>query len=126
MNLILLSDTFAVCRLAADALIPAWASGPFVSITRTTEELSVVCRQENLPDGMPADRGWRCFRVAGTLDLAMVGVIAGLTSILAAAGISVFVVSSYDTDFMLVREADAERATEAFKTAGHDVDSVNP
>jgi hypothetical protein len=116
----LLTGNFAVCRLAADAPLPSWAAGgPFVSITRTAEELSVVCPEEAVPEGVPCERGWRCLRVAGTLDFALVGVLASLAVPLAEAGVSVYAISTFDTDYLLVRGGSLERAVEALGRAGH-------
>lgn len=117
----ILPDTFAICRLASDATIPDWAQGEFVSITRTQEELSIVCRQEDAPGDLQAERGWRCLRIVGKLDFSLVGVIASLTGALAEAGINVFVVSTFDTDFVLVREQDLEKAVGVLGEKGHSV-----
>lgn len=123
LTLMLLPDTFALCKLDADDAVPAWASsGDFLSITRTADELSVVCPQSIVPDGVRCERGWRCLRVAGTMDFSMIGVVASLVTPLAEAGISVFVVSTFDTDYLLVKADDLARATAALRAAGHDVD----
>jgi hypothetical protein len=122
LTLNLLPTTLTVCRLDPNAPIPGWATGTFVSITRTVDELSIVCDQQKVPQDVRAERDWRCFRVAGLLEFSMVGVIASLTGILAAANISVFVVSSFDTDFVMVREADVEKAMNVLRQAGHEVD----
>ena len=90
-------------------------------MTRTAEELSVVCREEVVPGGVRCERGWRCLRVAGTLDFSLVGVLALLLVPLAGAGVAVFCVSTFDTDYLLVRDADLARATEALGAAGHRV-----
>jgi hypothetical protein len=122
LALVVLPGTFAVCRLAAGAAPPAWAwAGPFASLTRTADELSVVCAEAAVPAGTLCERGWRCLRVAGTLDFALVGVLASLLVPLAGAGVSTFAVSTFDTDYLLVREADLGRAAEALRTAGHSV-----
>jgi hypothetical protein len=122
LALTLLPDTFAVCRLDHDALVPAWASsGTFFSITRTADELSVVCSQSLVPDGVRCERGWRCLRVAGTMDFSMIGVVASLVTPLAEAGISVFVISTFDTDYLLVKENDLQRAKATLRSAGHTV-----
>src|SRR5262249_11782378 len=114
---------FAVCKLAADAALPSWADGgPFVSITRTSDELSVVCLQASVPDGVPCAPGWRCLQVAGPLDFALVGVLASLAVPLAAAGISIFVVSTFDTDYLLVRAENLERTIEVLRRSGHTVE----
>lgn len=119
----LLADTFAICRLAPDAPAPKTLGGEFLSITRTPDELSVACREADIPAGADVERGWRCFRVAGKLDFSVVGLIAALTSVLAQVDISVFVVSTYDTDYLLVKESDAARAVDALTDAGYTVRS---
>jgi|SRR6266542_1040377 len=119
LTLTLLASKLGICRLPADAAIPAWLAGEFVSVTRTADELAVVCRVDAVPDGVRCEKGWRCFRVAGTLDFALVGVLASLVGPLAEAGVSVFAVSTFDTDYLLVKEANLERAVGALGTAGH-------
>ena len=114
-----LPGTFAICQLDAKAEVPAWATGEVVSITRTPDELSIVCSQDNVRENKQCELGWRCLRVVGTLDFSIVGVIASLTGTLAAAGISVFVVSSYNTDYLLVKDADLGAAVESLRSAGH-------
>jgi hypothetical protein len=121
IELIVLSGTYAICRLPSDAAFPAWATGELVCITRTADELSVVCREDAVPEGARCERGWRCLRVAGTLGLSLVGVLASLLVPLAGAGVGVFAISTFDTDYLLVREADLARATEALRAAGHQV-----
>ncbi|MBP89726.1 MAG: amino acid-binding protein [Planctomycetaceae bacterium] len=120
-DLMLLPGAFTICRLDADAQIPGWANGEFVSITRTPEELSIVCRQDDVPDDAQSERGWRCLRIVGKLEFSLVGVIATLTKVLADAGISVFLMSTYDTDYFLVRELDVDRTVETMVEAGHSV-----
>ena len=117
----LLPETFAICRLTSGAAIPDWVQGEFISITRTQEELSIVCRQENVPDGVRAELDWRCLRIVGQLDFSLVGVIAQITGLLAKADISVFVMSTYDTDYFLVRQFDVDQTVESLKQAGHSV-----
>ena len=119
-----LHGTFAVCHLSATDPVPNWATGEFVSITRTSEELSIVCEQEQLPQHVRAERGWRCLRVAGKLDLSMVGVIASLSGTLASAGIGVFVVSTFETDYLLVKEVDLEATVESLIEVGNIVQDL--
>jgi hypothetical protein len=117
-----LPDLFAVCRLNAGDVVPAWASsGEFFSITRTADELSVVCPQNLVPEDVRCERGWRCLRVAGTMEFSMVGVVASLVTPLAESGISVFVISTFDTDYLLVKESDLQGAVAKFRAAGHEV-----
>jgi len=114
-----LPDTFAICRLDADAEIPDWATGEIISITRTLDELSIVCSQNNVSENTQCELGWRCLRVVGPLDLSMVGVIASLSATLAVANISVFVVSTFGTDYLLVKKGDLDGAVEALRAASH-------
>ena len=104
LALSLLPDTLAICRLAPDAEVPAWAwTGEPASVTRTRDELSVVCRMDAVPKDVRAEAGWRCLKVDGPLDFALTGILAALSAPLAAAGISLFAVSTYDTDYLLVK-----------------------
>jgi hypothetical protein len=122
VNLLMLDSLFAIAKLPPDAPIPAWVSGgPFVSITRTADELSVVCPAAQVPPGVQAEAGWRCVRVAGKMEFSMVGVLAALVSPLADAGISVFAVSTFDTDFLLVKDALWDTAKEVLGAAGHTI-----
>jgi NAD+ diphosphatase len=109
-----LPGLFAVARLPADADVPAWVpGGGFVAVTRTRDELSIVCAQDAVPAEVRALRGYAALEVAGPLDPGLVGLLARLTAVLAAAGIPVFAVSTYDTDYLLVREHDLARARAA-------------
>ena len=122
LMLSVLPDTYAICRLDPDAPVPDWAcGGPFCSVTRTQEELSIVCSDANVPAEIRADRGWGIIQVRGPLDLKQVGVLASLSKPLADAGISVFAVSTYDTDYLLVRGDALERALSVLSGHGHHV-----
>jgi hypothetical protein len=126
LDLVLLKERLAVCRLPAGAEVPGWAlTGEFVSVTRTSDELSVVCGEAGVPEGVQSDRGWRALRVAGTLDLSVVGILASLATALAGAEVSLFAVSTFDTDYLLVRGHDLERAVAALRAVGHSVDDVD-
>jgi hypothetical protein len=117
-----LEGRYAICRLAPTAPVPAWlpARG-FVSCTRTSSELSIVCEESAVPDGVRAERGWRALVVGAQLALDEIGVLAGLTAPLAAAGVSVFAVSTFDTDYLLVREGALAAAAGALRAAGYRV-----
>ncbi len=117
----LLSGTFAVCRLDADAQQPNWATGEVVSITRTPNELSIVCSQNNVPATIQSERDWRCLRVVGPLAFSMVGVIASLTTPLAKANVGAFVLSTYDADLLLVKQEQLDAALESLQEAGHTI-----
>lgn len=120
LNLSLLPGTFMICRLEPKAGVPSWANAAgFVSITRTGDELSVVCLETGVPDGVKSDRGWRCFKVEGPLDLSLTGILASLLSPLAQARINIFAISTYDTDYLLVKEDKVSLAAEVFIQSGH-------
>ncbi len=122
LTLSFLPDRYAVCRLGGDDPVPDWAcSRGFVSITRTQEELSIVCLQDSVPADVSCRRDWRCLKVAGPLDFSQTGVLASLAGPLADAGIPIFVISTYDTDYLLVPESRATRAAEVLMDAGHQV-----
>ncbi len=113
-----LPGRFAVCRFDPSTSIPSWAlaGSDLISITRTEAELSIVAAEALVPAEVTAERGWAAMRVVEKLDFAIVGVLAQLTGALAEAGISCFAISTYDTDYILVKEQDAVRAAEALGT----------
>jgi hypothetical protein len=120
LSLILLPGSFVVCKLDADSRIPSWATaGSFVSITRTSDELSIVCEEALIPEGVKCARGWRCLRVAGAMDFSAIGVLASLVEPLAQAQISVFAISTFDTDYLLFRDYDLEKAAQTLLRMGH-------
>lgn len=116
---------FAVCKLPTDSPIPAWATaGDFFSVSRTPDELSVVYRQEAVPEGVVSEKDWRCLRVAGSMPFTLVGVLASLTTPVAKAGVGVFAFSTFDTDYLLVKEANLPKAVAALRAAGHEVEGL--
>ena len=122
LKLALLADAYAICGLPATEPVPGWASAtPLHAIVRTPKELTVVCRQDAIPASCPCDRNWRCLRVYGSFDLDQVGVISSLSLPLAEAGISIFVISSYDTDYIMIREPRVEEAVSILTDCGHRV-----
>jgi hypothetical protein len=122
LALVSVSGTYAVCRLDSTAPVPVWAAGgPFVSVSRTADELSVVCEERAVPAGVRREGGWRAVRVASTLDFSTTGVLASLVVPLAKAGVSVFVISTFDTDFLLLKGQSFGHAVEALRQAGHDM-----
>jgi len=116
-----LSDTFAIVRLPPSDDVPKWAGGGVVSITRTSDELSIVCREAAVPAGSHADRGWQCLKLEGPIPLTTVGIAAEFTSLLAKAGVSVFLISTFDTDYLLVKGDALEKAADALRSGGHSV-----
>ena len=123
MKLSLTPDRLTVCQLPPDAAIPAWAAKakPFLSITRTTEELSIVCSEKNAPADVKQETGWRAFMIKGPLDFGLTGILTSVLDPLAQAGISIFAISTYHTDYILVKADKVEAATAALHAAGHGV-----
>ena len=123
MKLTVLPELLAICRMAPGEPAPAWASGgPFTSVTRTADELSIVCCQSAAPPSVTQNPGWRALRVAGPLDLSLIGILLSIAQPLADAGISLFAVSTFDTDYVLVKEASLPQAVAALTAEGHTVD----
>lgn len=120
--LTLLAEPFAVCKLDRDDEAPAWildAGGPLACLMRTEDELCVVCAEEDVPDtALQVERGWRAFRLEGPVPFTTVGVVSSLTAPLAEAGIGVFILSTYDTDYLLVKGEAAGRAQKVLGRAG--------
>ncbi len=122
LTLSVLPIRLAVCRLAPDAERPAWAeAGAFSSITRTPEELSIVCAEARVPPGVRCEPGWRALMVHGPLDFSLTGILAGLAAPLAEAGVPLFALSTFETDYVLVREEELPRAARALSEAGINV-----
>ena len=122
LTLTIIPGRFAVCRLDAQEAVPGWAlDGDFFAVTRTAEELSIVCRETDVPEGEMSETGWVCLKVEGPLDFSLTGVMAALAGPLADAGISLFAVSTYDTDYLLVKTLALDGAVVALTKAGHTV-----
>jgi hypothetical protein len=116
--------TYAVCRMPASAAVPAWAGKAFVSITRTADELSIVCEERRVPadaDGIEfqLERGWVLLKLHGPFPLDAIGVLASVAKPLAEAAISLFALSTFDTDYVLVKRIHAKQAIAALTLAGH-------
>ena len=122
LTLDVVPGSYAICRWSPGEPLPPWVmQGEFFSVTRTPAELSAVCDAAALPSDVKAEGPWLMLAVRGPLDFNITGVFAGLATPLAAAGISIFAVSTYDTDYVLVRNGDLDRAVRALREAGHSV-----
>ena len=122
LSLLVLDETFAICTLKRDQPLPEWAtSSDFYSITRTYDELSIVCPQHKIPAGTEINKNWRCLKVQGPLGFSITGILASLSMPLASEGVSIFVFSSYDTDHIMVKQYELDKAIEVLKKAGHTV-----
>ena len=118
----LLGVHMSVCQLDSAAGAPDWAvTSDFFSGTRTPDELSVVCPEDAVPAGVRREGGWCVLKLEGPFEFSEVGVLASVTAPLAEAGVSVFAVSTYDTDYVLVKEEDLESAVVALRGQGHEV-----
>ncbi len=112
----------AVCRLDPSEPIPAWAlAAAFLAVTRTADELSIVCPASSVPAGVRSVGPWRALKVEGPLDFSLTGILAGLSAALSDANISLFAISTFDTDYVLVREETLDAAIQALRGAGYRV-----
>jgi uncharacterized protein len=131
LPLVLLDEPLAVCRLSPDDPVPAWAlaSRPVSVVARTASELSLLVAESSVPPagarepGLRVEGGWRAFMVRGPLPFDLVGILASLAQPLAEAGVSIFALSTFDTDWLLVKAADLARARAVLEAAGHVVTS---
>jgi len=119
-------ERLAIARLEPDAELPDWAQGGFVTLTRTQHELSVVCAQANVPRNVRAERDRIGLAIVGVIPMTTVGLLASLCTALAAANVSVFVISTFDTDWILVPAERFESAREALAGLGHAVSGEPP
>ena len=123
LHLMILEESIGICRFDAQTPVPEWVyRSPFYSVTRTFDELSIVCSENLIPTDCNCHRGWKCLQIAGPLNLAATGILASLTIPLARAGVSVFALSTYDTDYLMVRQKDLKVAIETLSGEGHKVD----
>ncbi len=111
----LLPERVGICRLDSGAAIPGevFSAESFYSVTGTTREMSLICREDFVPAGYPVERGFRILQVEGPLDFSLTGLLVSLLSPLAAAGVAVVTVSTYDTDYILIKEQNLETAISA-------------
>ncbi len=115
-------ETLAVCRLPAGASVPAWASAAeFTTVSRTRDELSITTVQNAVPADVKCERDYRALRVRGPLPLNLIGILAAIADPLARAGLSIFAISTFDTDYVLVKARDLEAAVRTLERAGHQV-----
>ncbi|MBV7534987.1 ACT domain-containing protein [Duganella sp. sic0402] len=111
---------YAVCRLAPDAALPAWADGGgFVTISRSAHELSVVCLTERVPADTQQESGWTCLRFVGPFAFGATGIVLSVVRPLSEGGLGVFVVSTFDGDHLLLKTSDMAKAAALLERAGH-------
>ncbi len=121
--LTILPENLTICRFPACLPLPLWAADltetSLLSITRTQDELSLVAESKLVPKNVQAEHGWRAIKVVGPLDFALIGILASLAGTLAQAGVSLFALSTFDTDYLLVKEDVLTQAIRALRRAGH-------
>lgn len=124
LRISLLEGHMSVCRLDGASEVPEWAlEGGFFSVTRTGEELSAVCPDGVVPEGVRREGGWRALRLAGPFEFSEVGVLLSVAAPLAEAGVGIFAVSTFDTDYVLVKEEQLRSAVAALRGRGHEVEN---
>jgi uncharacterized protein len=125
LNLNVIPGSFVVVQLSAQAEVPAWAYGPgFFTVTRTAEELSVLCLADRVPEEQAGERGWACLQLVGPFEFTLTGILLSVLEPLAQAGVGIFAISTFNTDYVLVKDHQLATAVDALRGAGHIVDSV--
>jgi uncharacterized protein len=121
-KLLLLDELLAVCQFPAKAPFPDWAQGEhLLALVRTPQEVTIVCAERFAPPGIKAEPGWRALQVEGPLEFNQVGVLASLAEPLAQAGVSIFAISTFSTDYILVKQSQLDQALQALEQAGHGI-----
>jgi hypothetical protein len=117
LTLSVLPEKLGICHFDENSPIPSWATegSSYFTITKTKDELSVVCPQEKIPGGVLAEKDWRAFKVEGPLGFTLTGIVSVLSSPLAQAEISIFYISTYETDYILVKEENLEKAKKVLR-----------
>lgn len=121
LEVMLSEGLYALARLAPGSDLPTWAQGEFVAMVRSRHGLTIACRQDLVPPGVESEAGFRCFEIVGPFELTSLGVVAAASGALAARGVSLFLFSTWETDFFLVKAAALDLAIDALITAGHTV-----
>ncbi len=122
LSLGIIEDRLSVCRLEPDAKLPDWAvSGPLFSVTRTADELSVVCDESAVPEDVKHESGWRCLKLAGPFEFSLTGVLLSVLEPLAEVKVGIFAVSTFDTDYVLVKDEQLDFAVRALRARGHEI-----
>lgn len=122
LRLSLMKEYFGVARFTPSQLIPEWAyQSEFYSITKTSEELSIVCSLNHIPQDVTCERDWRILKIEGPLDFSMIGILSSISGILAKQKVSIFAISTYDTDYILVKDKDIEVSIQALVEENYEI-----
>jgi uncharacterized protein len=125
LTLTVVEGHLAVCQLDTGVEIPGWATvESFFSVMRTEDELSIVCPEERVPEGVTHEKGWRALKLAGPFELSMVGILSSVAAPLARTGASIFAVSTFDTDYVLLEEGQLDVAVDTLRERGHEADTT--
>lgn len=123
----LTKSSYAIVRLVSDSPVPLWATqGEFTSISRTADELSIVCPIENLPAGVASSHRWICLKLEGPFPLSLTGILLSFIEPLSSKGIPIFAIATYDTDYVLIQEEFAGMALDSLREAGHELSAPEP
>jgi hypothetical protein len=126
-SLIVLHNVYAVSKLPVENEIPDWLdSQGFSAVIRSRNEMSIVCMESLVPSGVITERGWKVLEVVGPLPFSLIGIMAEITRILAEAGVSVFVLSTYNTDYILLKQDQLKVAIEGLERAGYKIQDDKP
>lgn len=121
----LLKGHYSVVQLPADDPFPDWVGdADFLAIVKTRDELSVVSNTKSVPEGVRSEHGWRVLGIVGVLDFSLIGVLSDLSQLLASVGVSVFVISTYNTDYFLVKQSQLNNALDTLRKAGHRIEEA--
>ena len=122
LTLELMKGNYGVCRLRENSPIPVWCQqGEFYSITKTKDELSIVCLEEYVPNGVQVEKEWCIIKIVGPLDFSLIGILSKISQLMAECEISIFALSTYDTDYIMVKQAKIVQAIEKLKEAGYNI-----
>ena len=122
MRMRILEEKFVVCKLDCEDVIPNWVdTKSFISITRTEDELSIVCADKNVPENIKCEKEWRALKVEGPLDFSLIGILAKISTLLAEANVSIFAISTFDTDYILLKEEKLKDAIKVITMNGIDI-----
>ena len=126
LSITLLRGDYTVCRLEPHQPVPDWAwTGEFVSLTRTGDELSIVCDAKAVPDGVKLEAGWACLKLQGPFAFELTGILSRVLAPLHDAGVGIFAVSTFDTDYVLLKRVQLRAGVAALEAAGHTVVDFN-
>lgn len=118
----LLKEKYGVCRLDKDEAIPGWAiNSDFYSVAKTMDELSIVCSQDSIPNEVNCEKDWRVLKVEGPLDFSLIGILSSISTILAQESISIFAISTYDTDYILIKSDNIDKAIDVLSKENYKV-----